>query len=333
MKERVRWIDWAKTIGMFLVILGHCHLNKSAQPITTIIYAFHMPLFFYISGILCKSVIDSKTIKKDFKSILIPYLAFSVISIWLNCILSHRLSFTELYKEFLPFLIGYDCSIGPIWFLPALFFCKLFFLLINRYFIRNIISILTFQLVSLFPIHFIYYYNINLPFFIDSAICAIPFFCFGHYSSKIIKNLKQLSSMHKTILFVILLFILIPLALMNGSVVIADSVYGNYILLYYLNAFIGIILIIIVSFSFEKYTNKIISIYAYGSIISLGIHGYILRLLHYYLPKALDYYSPTYPLSIAVLYSSIVYAACLGIIIIIDRSKIHNIFGLKGLIR
>lgn len=42
-------VDVAKGIGILLVILGHLK-----NPIMDFIYAFHMPLFFFISGMFVK---------------------------------------------------------------------------------------------------------------------------------------------------------------------------------------------------------------------------------------------------------------------------------------
>ncbi|MGB2551764.1 acyltransferase family protein [Campylobacter sp. MOP51] len=52
MKCRQEYIDIAKGIGILLVVIGHLQL-----PITirNIIYSFHMPLFFYLGGILYKN--------------------------------------------------------------------------------------------------------------------------------------------------------------------------------------------------------------------------------------------------------------------------------------
>ena len=47
--KRLDWIDWMKTIGIYLVILGHFQ-----SVLEKFIYIFHVPLFFIISGILCK---------------------------------------------------------------------------------------------------------------------------------------------------------------------------------------------------------------------------------------------------------------------------------------
>lgn len=75
-------IDIMKGIGIFLVVLGHV----LEQDLTNkFIYSFHMPLFFFISGItLCFSYKENikfkEFITKRGKSILNPYFIFSIIS-------------------------------------------------------------------------------------------------------------------------------------------------------------------------------------------------------------------------------------------------------------
>jgi len=46
---RFPWIDHLKALGIFLVVAGHCGLSNEQH---RWIYAFHMPLFFMISGFL-----------------------------------------------------------------------------------------------------------------------------------------------------------------------------------------------------------------------------------------------------------------------------------------
>lgn len=46
-KKRILWIDVLRGIAMFLVVYGHTSQNAE---IKKYIYAFHMPLFFIISG-------------------------------------------------------------------------------------------------------------------------------------------------------------------------------------------------------------------------------------------------------------------------------------------
>ncbi len=52
MDKREYWLDIAKSIGIFLVVLGHTSINENLK---IFIYSFHMPLFFLISGFLFKT--------------------------------------------------------------------------------------------------------------------------------------------------------------------------------------------------------------------------------------------------------------------------------------
>ena len=51
-KKRILWIDYAKAFAMFFVVIGHVN---SGNYLTNWIYSFHMPLFFFLSGITLKA--------------------------------------------------------------------------------------------------------------------------------------------------------------------------------------------------------------------------------------------------------------------------------------
>ena len=51
-KKRVVWIDYAKAFAMLFVIIGHV---ETGSRLTNWVYSFHMPLFFFLSGITLKA--------------------------------------------------------------------------------------------------------------------------------------------------------------------------------------------------------------------------------------------------------------------------------------
>lgn len=56
MKERIGYIDAAKAVGIWLVVMGHCSNTIVQYPyLVSFIYLFHMPLFFLISGYFFKT--------------------------------------------------------------------------------------------------------------------------------------------------------------------------------------------------------------------------------------------------------------------------------------
>ena len=50
--SRMNWLDFAKGIAMISVVLGHALDDDSS--LSTLIYIFHMPFFFYLGGLSFK---------------------------------------------------------------------------------------------------------------------------------------------------------------------------------------------------------------------------------------------------------------------------------------
>lgn len=85
---RIKWIDTAKALGMFLVFYGHYieMFAKSGNTIASIqfqiIYSFHMPLFFMISGFFAKANVEkSSFVRNIFLSRMIPVYVFAMIAL------------------------------------------------------------------------------------------------------------------------------------------------------------------------------------------------------------------------------------------------------------
>lgn len=59
---RVRWVDSLKGILILLVVVGHFLLkvegHYAIETVYRLIYAFHMPLFVFVSGLLAKRTLD-----------------------------------------------------------------------------------------------------------------------------------------------------------------------------------------------------------------------------------------------------------------------------------
>ena len=78
--KRLVWIDNAKAIGIFLVILAHTQIWGS---VTDWISVFRMPLFFFLSGFLFSFKRNPNTglfIKKRFRQIVLPYIFINIIT-------------------------------------------------------------------------------------------------------------------------------------------------------------------------------------------------------------------------------------------------------------
>ena len=79
-KERLHWLDYSKTIGMYLVVLGH--VKDNTLLLKGIIYSFHMPLFFFLSGFLHKLRIGGgKFCVSLVKQLVIPFFIFNGLTL------------------------------------------------------------------------------------------------------------------------------------------------------------------------------------------------------------------------------------------------------------
>lgn len=146
-KERVQWLDAARCIGIFLVILGHISFAPIfGYSIDKWIYSFHMPLFFFLAGLTQKNLNLTESVKKAARQLLIPYLFFYVLAfLWWFAVsvLRHPEiypnKFDAILKSFLGLLIanGYDTKISfmanvPLWFCAGLFWCKIVFAIVEN---------------------------------------------------------------------------------------------------------------------------------------------------------------------------------------------------------
>lgn len=130
---RKNWIDWAKALGILLVVMGHS--NYSQSDINPMIFMIHMPLFFVASGYLFKT---NKTLKEitqsNIRTLLIPYLLFNLISLiyhsgsaFVKQMIGADADWSgQIIQPLCDTLVGVPGNLlcGPTWFLLALIWCK-----------------------------------------------------------------------------------------------------------------------------------------------------------------------------------------------------------------
>lgn len=133
--SRDTWIDYAKAIGIILVVYGHVVRGiKSITPqeispiltfIDKIIYSFHMPLFFFIAGIFFYKSFEKYGYKGILKNkvcvILYPYILWSLIQGGIELLSSQYTNHSITAEDILTLWEPR----AQFWFLYALFFCFL----------------------------------------------------------------------------------------------------------------------------------------------------------------------------------------------------------------
>ena len=82
MSQRIEYLDIARGIGILLVVLGHNDFGAISPFFHQVIYSFHIPLFFFLSGYFVNTALPFfDYFKKRFHSVLKPYL-FTVFLIY-----------------------------------------------------------------------------------------------------------------------------------------------------------------------------------------------------------------------------------------------------------
>lgn len=115
--SRIPYIDTAKGIGIILVCLGHS-VGKLAEPLNRLILSFHMPLFFFLAGMLFSNAIRNDAscfLKKKCRTLLIPQITLGFIgliaNLMIDCIVTKEYPLRQI-DLISPFLS---------WFLPTMF--------------------------------------------------------------------------------------------------------------------------------------------------------------------------------------------------------------------
>ncbi|WKZ43932.1 MAG: acyltransferase family protein [Anaerolineales bacterium] len=128
MSKRIETIDIARGIGILLVVLAHNDFGFISQYGYEVIYSFHMPLFFFLSGYFIKTNISFfEFSKKRFHSLLKPYL-FTLFLIYATSVSFEKMAFGTAIRRIVKSLYGTGVYIDwvQLWFLPNLFVVSLY---------------------------------------------------------------------------------------------------------------------------------------------------------------------------------------------------------------
>lgn len=289
MKKRVAWVDYAKGIAIILVFWGHTTCPESFRPF---FYAFHVPLFFWLSGYVfsIKKYPDFKSFFwKKCRTLILPGAGF--------------LLFSSVIESIIDYASGLAVSFNPIkWFIgifiemrgseytgvPWFFFC-LFVVELTMYFMLHVTQSIKLLLVfsgicSILGYLYAAYISHILPWTVDVAISAIFFFILG-YAGKIYHD-KLL-----TILAVpfIPVWALLTWALSYANVYFSgtgldmySNTYGWYIFAFG-GAIAGILFVLSMMSNLEKWghcslVKRILSSVGQNTFILYALNGVALRL-------------------------------------------------------
>lgn len=260
---RIPYLDTAKGILILLMLLGHIWNDGIVHDI---IYVFHMPAFFVISGILLN---HSSSISKSFSQnlfekaqrFLIPCLCFEIPGIAAN-ILQHGVTLS--IKGYLFEVLTLHLYNGPSWFLVVMFFCQmLFFAIIRLTKRKNIVLAVLFALVLVLPKYDSY---ISL----STTVLGLLFLLLGYSYENLFTNKSQFRGLFWLALFITILSSWndVDMATYQDGIrtlFIAGAILGTYVIL-----------------CISKHTHiPLIDYFGKNSLIVLGSHHPILIAVKY----------------------------------------------------
>lgn len=196
--ERRGEIDAAKGLALLSVVLGHVILLHTFP--SNWIYTFHMPAFFFLSGMTFRpEKYDGLLpfLKDKARKRLLPYLGITALAFFI-CMLrpayrapvlndgwSHQLLWIFYYTQ------PQNLYVGQLWFLVALFWAELmawiwFQLAGKRHLLVKCYSVFLLALLAVRIQEINPYLPVGnrLPWKIDSALCACVFLIAGYWTAK-----------------------------------------------------------------------------------------------------------------------------------------------------
>ena len=293
--KRLDYVDVCKWLGISLVIFGHI---KMPNEVLQWIYAFHMPLFFVLSGYTYRAQkINKEFLFKKIKTIYVPFLLFALIfcrgemSSWAYIAYGSRnaLDIAGTYTV--------------LWFLPCFFAAVILFalcmniikgkkwLLLVEVALLLVGAVVCDYLKGAQPMIAKYGY----PFNFDMALVGAVFMVAGYYFKQIIEwfnsNKQWMLIVTIVVLFAITsytAFINLPESLNPACPHVEMSVgaFGNWGL-FFMNALLMSFALIGLSVLFDKWVGKkkLALFIGQNSLTILCVHGTILLAASKVLPK------------------------------------------------
>ncbi len=326
--RRVYWIDNAKAIGIFFVVLAHHNINFYVM---AWIYSFHMPLFFFLSGYLFD--FSKYPDIKDFfirkiRTLIVPYFFFAFLSyaFWLFIVRNISIHGVSISMDPLrPFIgIFYGVGVdgwnvpldGALWFLPCLFTVEMLMWVFSKFFARDLLRYILIGSAGLGYFISISGMPFRLPWGFEVALTGLVFYGWGFFLKKRLSD--WLNKKYLGIVMMPILIISIWTSVLNGRIDMDSNHYGS-IGLFYISAMCGIFFFIGVSKMILS--NHVLSYIGRNTLIIMGLSGtsfFIVRGILYILLKEMPS-TEHVQIQMAMIYSIAQILFLVPIIILLNR--------------
>lgn len=225
-KNRIEYIDLVRGVGIILMIT--CHTGVPGI-VHKVIYGFHMPLFFFISGLFYKpgrynSLVE--VLKKASKQFLLPYISFSVVQwgIWLFTDANGIFPLAPLLK---CFWVNTDSTLKfakALWFLTAMFWVQPIYYCLSTYIKNNCMRSVTVCLIGIGGV-LVNFLPFVLPLSIGQSFMGVVLYHIAVLMKE--ENIYERILNQKSIVIILEVSISLFIILINGSISMKSCTYSN----------------------------------------------------------------------------------------------------------
>ena len=284
--DRLSTIDVTKGIGFFLVVLGHLVSVNSKASI--IIFSFHMPLFYIMSGYLMPTVVTRKSFFKRMTSLSFNYCFFTLFGLIITLIIPMwRAVFSKMsFLYDVVYNTQPECiHVGQIWYLFSMLWVVLFFYGIHFVFANKTVFCALFSILIAGVSIILSKLGIavfipktgecwGIPLKILSGMSGLLFVEIGYLFKKwdLVHKVDELGFVVKIIVSVILLGVTIFFALRNEKVNIALGIYGN-LAMYYITSLGGTLSVVFFASLFRGKLADVVGYYGKNSLPLFCFHS------------------------------------------------------------
>ena len=256
--KRSSVIDIYKGIGIMLMLMGHVGFGDVSSHIA---HAFHMPMFFFISGFLYREERDrdiKNWIQRKSKSLLCPYLMFGILNyiIYVSLCILRNDAISLSPMGHLLWVNTTGMVSGSLWFLTALLVSNVLFYIMNHSVKRVWMKHIVILSISFGGIFAASHLPFRLPYALDAGMVGTGMQYVGYLMKKEMnrKNIRRIFNLSvvETIVACIMFAILI---LVNGEVNMRNGLYHN-VLLFWINAIAGSVLIYNIASHLDKWRGS-----------------------------------------------------------------------------
>lgn len=281
--NRIAWVDWAKMLGIFIVV--YAHIPNAAG--SSVIFLFHMPFFLILSGYLYKERPFLEELRRTATQLLLPYVLYCFVLLILPPPIQGNRLYISILDVFLGNLEQLPSAFRPMWFVVSLALMRV----LSSFFVTKKFAIAIASLCLVIILREFGFIGYDKDYFqLNTTLLCYHFFVVGYWLKQHpnLGIIKKVSKMGAILISSLTILFMLGLGYFNvyyggvtgrGSVNLFRCTTGCSTLLFLLSSYaISLNLINVFQLCCTK-TNAFVTVISSGTLLILCLHQYIIDLV------------------------------------------------------